>query len=170
MSRGCLSCPKRSPGVYYKGMVDSGMIPAQNEVMRNHVKTGRSGFTLVEVLVAMTLLGIGLAGAYYAISAAMQMRKFSHDQYIGTLIANNRIEFAKNQPFTQLVNLGETGKRVNEYGVDDDDGRFMRSTAISNFWAGSSNLASITVNVVIPHPLLAGGIGGTATVASVLRR
>jgi len=132
--------------------------------------SSKAGLTLVEVVVAISLLAIGLAGSYYGVNMAMQARKFSHDSYVGTLIANNRIEFAKNQPYSQLVNLGESNKKVDEYGNDDSDGRYSRTTTISTLWGGNSNATAITVSVKIPHPRLSDGSGGTATVSTILRR
>lgn len=126
--------------------------------------------TLVEVVVALALLGIGLAGAYYAITAAMQARRFAHDHYTAALIANNQIERAKNLPFVQLILLNENGVRVDEIGQSSAEGRFYRTTAITTPWNGNSNVAQVQVSVRVPHPRSQASGSGTSTVATLLRR
>jgi prepilin-type N-terminal cleavage/methylation domain-containing protein len=132
--------------------------------------SGKAGMTLVEVMVALALLGIGLAGGYYAISAAMQARRFAHDHYIAALIANNQVERAKNLPFVQLILLSENNFRVDDLGQASQDGRYYRSTTITTPWNANTNLAQVSVSVRVPHPRLQASDGGTTTVATLLRR
>lgn len=126
--------------------------------------------TLVEVVAALALLGIGLAGSYYAIGAAMQARRFAHERYTATLIANNQVERAKNLPFVQLVLLSsDNNTRVDELGQVSLSGRFHRTTSVTTPWDGNTNIAYVSVSVLVPHPRLQGG-SGTSTVATLLRR
>lgn len=128
----------------------------------------RAGFTLVEVVVALALLAIGMAGGYYAVTGAMQARKFAHDVYVGTLLANNWIEHAKTLPFAQLTDLRETGVAIDEDGNVDPDGRYRRTTEVTTTWDGDPNLAGVTVRVLVPLVRSTGV--STQTVSSLLRR
>lgn len=134
-------------------------------------KTNRGGMTLVEVMVSLAILGVGLTAAYFAVNSAMQTRKFAHDYYVATLIANNQIEFARNMPFSQLVTLrDDSNTRVDDYGDVDPSGRFRRTTTIGLRWGGDSNLTQVSVSVAVPHARIANTSGSTSTVTTLLRK
>lgn len=122
--------------------------------------------TLVEVVVAMGLLGIGLAGGYSLVSAAMQARKFAHEFYAGTLIANNQIERAKNLPLSQVASLVETEKPVDELGTAAGNLRFRRTTVLQTNWNNRANVSGIDVMVGVPLPRQQGF--STTTVSTLL--
>ncbi len=122
--------------------------------------------TLVEVVVAMALLAIGLAGGYTAISAAMQIRKHAHDYYVGTLIANNQIERAKNLPLSQVVSLVETETPVDELGTGSGNARFRRTTILETNWNSMAQVAKIDVMVGVPLPRQSGY--STTTVSTLI--
>lgn len=109
--------------------------------------------TLVEVLVALSLLVIGLAGGYTAVSASMKNRQFAQNYYVGTLLANNQIERAKNLPFAQLTLLRESNVAVDNEGSVDSGGRYRRSTKIITSHAGNPKLCMVEVSVAVPLPL-----------------
>ncbi len=116
----------------------------------------RAGMTLVEVVVAMGLLGIGLAGGYYAVTGAMQARKHAHDYYVGTLIANNQIERAKNLPLSQVSSLAEDHTAVDELGTAAGTLRFRRTTALTTNWNNHASITKIDVMVGVPLPRQSG--------------
>lgn len=122
--------------------------------------------TLVEVVIAMALLAIGLAGGYTAISAAMQVRKHAHDYYVGTLIANNQIERARNLPLSQAGSLVETETPVDELGTGTGHLRFRRTTALETNWNGMADVTKIDVMVGVPLPRQSGF--ATTTVSTLL--
>lgn len=110
------------------------------------------GYTFVEVVVAMVLLAIGLAGIYRVMAVSMQSRQVAQNHYTATVMANNRIERAKNLAFGELDMLIETERAVNELGLPDVDGRFLRTTLIEESWGGDATLTRITVTIVPPSP------------------
>ncbi len=129
----------------------------------------RAGFTLVEVVVAVFLLGIGLAGGYRVITHAMQTRAHAHDYYLATVIANNRIERAKNLAFSEISGqLTERRIRVNELGVPDPQGRFFRSTLVVQNWGFDSKVTGIIVRVEVPHRTRGTRAGGGLVTLSTL--
>lgn len=128
----------------------------------------RSGLTIVEVMIAAALLGMGLAGAYQVITISMQMRKHAYDYYIGTMLANNRLEQAQGITFGELTLLGEERMRIDETGGVDEQGRFYRTTSITTPWDGSAQLAMVEVRVEVPHPRRLADTGRETIVAIVL--
>jgi len=137
------------------------------QMKRFNTNSACSGMTLVEVVVAMTLLAIGLAGGYSAISMSMQMRKYAHDNYVGTLIANNQIERAKNLPLSQVGSLVESETQVDELGTGAGTLRFRRTTVLETNWNSIASVAKIDVMVGVPLPRQAGF--STTTVSTLLR-
>lgn len=121
------------------------------------------GFTFVEVVVAMGLLALVLAGSFGLITGAMRVRQASHDYYAAILIANNRLERAKSVTFDNIPLLAETEVKVDEIGTPVLDGRFLRTTEVEANWNGTPTLTRVSVTVRPP----AQGSQGTRATASV---
>ena len=112
----------------------------------------KNGFSLVEVVVAMFILSIAMAGAYRILTVSMQTRQVAVNHYVATVMANNRIERAKNLAFGELSTLAENERAVDELGVPDADGRYLRTTVVEESLNGDPTLTRITVSVVPPAP------------------
>ena len=110
------------------------------------------GYSLLEVVVALAILGISLAGIYKVMTVSMQTRQVALNHYVATVMANNQIERAKNLAFGNLSLLAEDELRVDELGTTDADGRYLRTTTIEPVWGGESNLTRITVTILPPAP------------------
>jgi prepilin-type N-terminal cleavage/methylation domain-containing protein len=136
--------------------------------MPRRIFNTKAGHTLVEVLVASAILSIGMVGGYYAVTASMQARKFAHEYYVGTMIANNRIEQARELPFSQLTLLVENNTSVDAVGFASGDLRYRRTTRVTPTWGGNSNLTEVSVSVGVPMPRQSGF--STSTVATLLSR
>lgn len=111
---------------------------------------GRGGFTLAEVLVALFLLAFVMAGVYRAMTMSARLRITAHGHYLALIIANNRIERAKNVGFAELPFLAEDGVRVNDQGVPDAAGQFRRTTEVRMDHGGNPRLAWMRVTVDLP--------------------
>ena len=122
--------------------------PFQDKVPR----PASGGYSLLEVVVALAILGISLAGIYKVMTVSMQTRQVALNHYVATVMANNQIERAKNLAFGNLSLLAEDELRVDELGTTDANGRYLRSTTIEPVWGGESNLTRITVTILPPAP------------------
>ncbi len=122
----------------------------------------------MEVLVAMTILVFSMAGAYKAVTMAMQARGNAHNFYTATVLANNRIERAKSLTFGDLAMLAEENRAVNAQGALDADGRYRRTTTIDTAWENEEHVSR--VEVVVQAPALRGGQagGGPSVLVSTL--
>lgn len=123
------------------------------------------GFTFVEVIVSLALLGVALAGIYSVITMAMQTRKHAHDYYVGTIIAGNQIERAKTFLFDELFEIREDETRVDERGVASPTGKFLRTTTVENV-PGNSELRQVNVLVEVPHHTRGTPGGGAITMST----
>ncbi len=54
------------------------------------------GFTLVETLVAITILTLAIAGTFTAVQGGLQSSTFARDQIVGFYLAQESMEFIKN--------------------------------------------------------------------------
>lgn len=110
------------------------------------------GYTFLEIVVAMAILAIAMAGSYKVMTVSMQTRQVALNHYVATVMANNQIERAKNLAFDNLSLLAESERAVDELGATDAEGRYLRTTAIEPLWGGESDLTRITVTILPPAP------------------
>jgi prepilin-type N-terminal cleavage/methylation domain-containing protein len=128
----------------------------------------RTGFTLVEVMIAVGLLGMTIAGFYAVLTASTRTRIMAHNRYVAVTIANNRIERAKHMRIDELPLLVESGTLVNALGSPNPDGPFVRSTTINPSQNGDPRLTRITVSVQAPRVRRGTTTGLTETVSTLL--
>ncbi len=135
-----------------------------------HSRRGKftEGFTFIEVMVAITLLVLSMAGAYQVVNMSMQARQNAHNYYTATIIANNRIERAKNVTFDNLAMLVEDNSRVNELGAPDLAGRYYRTTTVDPMWGEEEQVTRIAVVVQAPAPTIGSDTEGPSVLVSTL--
>jgi prepilin-type N-terminal cleavage/methylation domain-containing protein len=115
--------------------------------MVDRMKLGRNGFTLMEVVIALVILVAVMAGTYQAISFSARSRAVTRARYIAVVLANNRIERAKNFKYADLSLLAESDVVVDGSGSSDPDGQFRRTTVINPNFA--NNVTEIIATVQI---------------------
>ncbi|MBI2095020.1 MAG: prepilin-type N-terminal cleavage/methylation domain-containing protein [Candidatus Omnitrophica bacterium] len=105
------------------------------------------GFTLVEVMAAVLIFMIGLVGILFVSIESMSMTKRAEYAYTAYNLAKNRLETLRAMSFDDLASAEETEVTVDESGVSDEAGNFIRSTAIETGYSGDSDLVSAAVTV-----------------------
>ena len=116
-------------------------------------RTRRRGMTLVEVLVALTVLAAVMVGTYRLIVVLARLRQSAHNHYTAVVIANNRIERARNTIFADLPLLAEERVPVAASGAPSADGPFFRTTRIQTNYGGNPKLVRVIVTVEVPRLL-----------------
>ena len=106
----------------------------------------RSGLTLVEVVIAVFLLGMCISGACALVLHTKKLNDVARAHYVAANIARNRLERARTIDFTALSLLAEYDVVVDHNGNPDPNGNYSRSTAVTNVKA---NLAEVSVTVGI---------------------
>jgi prepilin-type N-terminal cleavage/methylation domain len=77
------------------------------------MKTPHKGFTLVETLVAISILMISIAGPYYSVYKAVQTTYIARDKLIATALAQEGIEYVRNvRDSNYLYNVANPGAQV----------------------------------------------------------
>ena len=95
-------------------------------------KGTRNAYTIVEVIVSVAVLAIVMAGAYRIIVQSANLSRSARNHYVAISIAKNRLEQLRALTFDDLELAEELKIRVNERGIPDANGIFLRTTAISD--------------------------------------
>jgi type IV pilus assembly protein PilV len=98
------------------------------------------GFTLIEVMVAMTLMAIGLLGVLALAKGAASASGYSRRATEAAILAEDKLEELRTVPVAAAVDDEDV---VDSAGVASDDGLFTRAWSID--WVGE--LGTITVSV-----------------------
>lgn len=108
-------------------------------------RTRRPTFTLVESVIATGLTLIVLASATSLLSFNLLATQVMDARKATSNIAKNRIETLRALTLDELGTAQEAGIRVNEIGVPDAAGWFLRTTVVGAEYWGSRD---VTVTVV----------------------
>ena len=106
-----------------------------------------AGATLIEVMGAILIFMIGIAallGVFYGSQAMSQRANYAYAAYN---IAKNHIEDLRSFSFTDLAVANETSSVVDQNGVDDPAGQYLRTTTVTTSYNGDANLTELDVQV-----------------------
>ena len=90
------------------------------------------GMTLVEIMIASLVFLIVSITFAAALIGALRTAYMASDYYAATSIARNRLQRAKSMDFDSIPLLVETNTVVDSLGIAATDGRYLRTTEVSN--------------------------------------
>jgi len=131
-------------------------------------KRGRAGMTLVEAVVALALLGVVALGAYRLIVVGLQLNRMARLHHQAIVLANSRLERARNFRYEDLGLIVENATLLNAAGTTDEEGAFRRSTAVNTNYA--AGLSRVQVTVEIRDPRTGSFAGETETVSTLMTK
>ncbi len=105
------------------------------------------GVTLVEVMTAVAVFTMTTVGILNLCTSNVAMGKRSDMTYIAYNLAKNHIESLRAMNFSDLSSSAEEDVRLDEFGVADIEGKFVRSTAVVAPYVSDANLTQLTVSV-----------------------
>ena len=114
--------------------------------MANRARATR-GATLIELMGSVLIFMIGvtaLIGIYLQSITAVRRTSLFYTSYH---IAKNHLEELKAINFNDLPSAVETSTVINDDGVPDLNGQFVRSTTVSANYTGDATLTELTVSV-----------------------
>lgn len=126
------------------------------------------GFTFTEVMVAVLILGVFIAGAYKMVSGALWINQAARDHYVAIHLANSRLERARNLQYSSLYQLVENQLVMDEHGTPGVNGNFRRTTTVNANYG--SNLTEFVVQVDIRNRRTLQFAGVNEKLSSVLPR
>ena len=72
-------------------------------VKKRENRTVPRGFTLIEVIIVLMVLGVGLTPLIYFLSAGTSINKDAKDKAVATNLARESMEMYRNEPYTDLL-------------------------------------------------------------------
>jgi len=114
----------------------------RNQFLRSQIKV-TAGFTLIEVLVAMSLFSIAVLGVAAGATTVMRANQTSHYHTIATNLAQDKLEELKGRT---VANINTTGSPENNIAVPGVPVLFTRSWAVAG-GAPVLGVTQITVTV-----------------------
>jgi prepilin-type N-terminal cleavage/methylation domain-containing protein len=127
--------------------------------------TGQAGFTIVELLVALTVLLIGITGLLSLQVTAMQSTSFSRHATEAAVLAEDRMEELRTAPAEMILAgaafcpdgdpsgvPGPCAERLDTSGRPDDDGLFFRR------WTAVQGGSMIRIQVRVSWEARGGGL------------
>ncbi|MEI7436612.1 MAG: type II secretion system protein [bacterium] len=113
-----------------------------------------SGFTLVEMMVASVILVIFCVAFLSSSIASIRSQQLACDYYKAMTIARNRIQRATEFEYASILLMNENQIAVDGEGNIDAAGIYRRTTLVSAYNNGTTNLLQITVQVNYPAGVL----------------
>ena len=81
------------------------------------------GFTLVETLVAITIIALAIVGPLYAVQQSLNVSRVSRDQLVASALAQEAVEYVRSiRDGNYLYNLRTGAARSWLYGIDGTAG------------------------------------------------
>ena len=102
---------------------------------------GNKGFSLLEVMVAVVVLGFGLLAIMHLFPMGLRASKISQDTTAASFLAQAKIEELRNTGWSQLASGTE------DYGDITDYHAFKRVTTVDNVETTGPGLKRITIEV-----------------------
>jgi len=88
--------------------------------------------SILELLFAIVLLALALAGAYALVMQCTRMMLAARDHYVATSLCLARVELARNVDYSLISLLGEAapGLQMDQDGAPDGEGHFRRQSIV----------------------------------------
>ena len=83
-------------------LLESGIIAKRGTVLILR-KLGIKGFTLIEVIIVLMVLGVGLTPLIYFLSTGTSINRDVKDKAVATNLARESMEMYRNEPYTDLL-------------------------------------------------------------------
>lgn len=103
-------------------------------------KSEQGGFTMIEVLIALLVLLIGMAGILSLQLTSMQATSFSRHATEASILAEDKLEALRTEP---MISLASGDDRVDARGVPDPSGNYER------VWTVTPGTERTTVTVAV---------------------
>lgn len=129
------------------------------------IQQDKNGFSLVEFMIAMSILAIGLLAVAGMQSTAIRGNLLSKGTTSAILLGEKKMEEFKNTPYTSLTNGTFQDPNNPLTDIGGSGGRFNRSWTISTY-SGSTNMRQITITITWSE----GGLAKSTSLDTVISR
>ena len=123
-------------------MLKSNYNPDKEQNIMRFIKSNSGGFSLVEIMVGMVILGIGMCGLAGMGTITLKANAIGMKTTTASTLAQDQMEELKGQPYSQLTGASQT----EDYGSLQDYSSFKRVTTVTPNPA-NANVSTVTVEV-----------------------
>lgn len=109
----------------------------------------RLGQTMVETLVAVSILGLGIAGTSKVVVMTLQISSMTKDEHVCMQLANNRLERLDQVDFGDIGMWAASNQVVDSLGQANPNGNYRIDTQIIYPEQIETNYAEIIINTFI---------------------
>lgn len=106
-------------------------------------RRGERGFTVIEVLIALLILLVGMAGILSLQMTSVQATAFSRHATEASVLAEDKMEWLRTQPLTTLA-TGAEPDPVDSRGVPDPNALYQRSWVVTPAATGVNIQVTVT--------------------------
>lgn len=103
--------------------------------------------TLAEVVIAMALVVMVMAGAYTLVVVSARLTQSARDRYIATSLAMNRLERMKNLQYNDLPLAEEWQVIIDGNGAPTYYGDFRRSSSVDTNYGAYKTKVEVSVEI-----------------------
>ncbi|MCX6995921.1 MAG: prepilin-type N-terminal cleavage/methylation domain-containing protein [Kiritimatiellaeota bacterium] len=125
------------------------------------------GFTLLEVMIAVFILFMFMAGAYRVVTQMMWVNQSARDHYVAISLAFNRVERIRNLTDVDPSLMVESQVVITENGAPSANGNYRRTTTVTHL---GTNLTAVLCQVDIRNRKNQAFDGKNETLNTVLNR
>ena len=105
----------------------------------------RSGFTLVEVLVALTIFAIALLGLVSLLTTTIQANAQARRMTAATNLAQDRLEEIRNMAYAAITSGSDSGQLTETGGTGGTGAIYTRSWTVAGGPAPNTKQVTVTV-------------------------
>ena len=127
----------------------------------------RTGTTLVESMVAIMILGGTVGGACHLTVASKCVNDMARERYQAITVARNHIERIRVLGYDQLPYCTETAVRVNGNGTASPNGRFERTTTVTEV---GPTVKEVSVSMFVQNRISLDFDGEAETITTLITR
>jgi prepilin-type N-terminal cleavage/methylation domain-containing protein len=109
--------------------------------------SGQRGFTLVEVLLACFVIGMGLVATVFSLGIGMQGVEVGRQQSTAAFLAEQRLEQVKARALVSFANVTAANFPAEGYGAIPNAPAYRRTTTITPNPGGLANTVRVDVAV-----------------------
>ena len=131
---------------------DCGLMPLSAETVRE--RSSLTGFTLIEIIIALTILGIGLISVMAYLPVALDASKRASDLTKATLLSREFIENVRAAAYDDITNADSFNMADDDFDASADYAGFEYNIKINPTGAATSKDVTVTVRWRLKGKLL----------------
>lgn len=133
-------------------MIDTHMVRLIGKICPTSKYNARAGFSLVEILVAMTILSVGLLGMTLLIVGVSRVNSVSDNLTTAATLALDKMENIQGLGYANAVSATENYNTITKFGsfkrvtnvINDSPSPGMKNITVKVYWGSDKHLVTLS--------------------------